>query len=76
MNNIDIINKILCFLFMTFEKNKAMKKSSIILVFSLALASCVTVKPGEVGLKQKLGKLSNEIYTQGPVFLIHLLPKL
>jgi regulator of protease activity HflC (stomatin/prohibitin superfamily) len=49
-------------------KKNTMKKISLILVISLAVSSCVTIKPGEVGLKQRLGKLSNEIYPQGPVF--------
>ena len=31
-------------------------------------SSCVIVKPGEAGLKQRLGKLSDRIYIQGPVF--------
>jgi regulator of protease activity HflC (stomatin/prohibitin superfamily) len=31
-----------------------------------ALQSCTVVRPGEVGVKQRMGKLSNEITTQGP----------
>lgn len=45
-----------------------MKKIIYFVAISLALSSCATIKPGEVGLKQKLGKLSSEIYPQGPVF--------
>jgi hypothetical protein len=30
------------------------------------LQSCTVVRPGEVGVKQRMGKLSNEITTQGP----------
>ena len=30
--------------------------------------SCVTVRPGEVGMVQSLGKLSDKVRTQGPVF--------
>lgn len=45
-----------------------MKKISLMLLTCFSLTNCVTIKPGEVGLKQKLGKLSNQIYQQGPVF--------
>jgi prohibitin 1 len=33
-----------------------------------AFTSCTIVRPGQVGVKQKLGKLSDEISTQGAVF--------
>ena len=39
---------------------------------SFALTSCVSLKPGEVGLKQKLGRWSYQVYSQGPVFF-HLI---
>jgi regulator of protease activity HflC (stomatin/prohibitin superfamily) len=44
-------------------------KTKIILlaVASLLLQSCSVVRPGEVGVKQRLGKLSDEITDQGPV---------
>ena len=45
-----------------------MKTIIAILITGLTLTSCVTIKPGEVGLKQKLGKLSDQVYPQGPVF--------
>ena len=46
---------------------KIMKNKIIISVFSLLLLqSCVVVRPGEVGVKQRLGKLSDKITTQGP----------
>jgi len=45
-----------------------MKKNYLILLVGFSLTNCVTIKPGEVGLKQKLGKLSDQIYSQGPVF--------
>jgi prohibitin 1 len=35
---------------------------------AIVLQSCAVVRPGEVGIKQRLGKLSEEINTQGPVF--------
>ncbi len=45
-------------------------KNYILLVLgsSFLLASCKIVRPGEVGVKQTLGRLSNKIHLQGPVF--------
>jgi len=42
-------------------------------IFSLAIAtlflsSCAIIRTGEVGVKQKLGRLSDKIHTQGSVF--------
>ena len=34
----------------------------------LLLSSCAIVRPGEVGVKQQLGNLSDEVTLQGPVF--------
>jgi regulator of protease activity HflC (stomatin/prohibitin superfamily) len=46
-----------------------MKKSSItVLVLGLLCSSCAVVRPGEVGIKQTLGKLSEGVKTQGTVF--------
>jgi regulator of protease activity HflC (stomatin/prohibitin superfamily) len=36
------------------------------LSFPLLMLSCTIIKPGEVGVKRKIGKLSNEILDQGP----------
>ena len=47
---------------------KMMKNLIALCIAPFIISSCVTIKPGEVGLKQKLGKLSEEIYPQGPVF--------
>lgn len=45
-----------------------MKTTIILLAFSaLLLQSCSVIRPGEVGVKQRLGKLSNDITDQGPV---------
>jgi prohibitin 1 len=33
----------------------------------VSLSSCVIIRPGEVGVKQTLGKLSNRVYDQGTV---------
>lgn len=41
----------------------------LLLVSSVALfASCTVVRPGQVGVKQRLGNLSDKSYTQGPVW--------
>jgi hypothetical protein len=54
-----------------------MIKKLIIPVFTLfVLQSCTVVRPGEVGVKQRMGKLSNEITTQGPALFNLLLVKL
>lgn len=45
-----------------------MKKGIIILASALVLASCVVIRPGQVGIKQKIGKLSDEVYVEQPVF--------
>lgn len=46
-----------------------MKTRNIIIaaLFALALSSCTVIRPGEVGVKQRLGKLSEKTYTQGSV---------
>jgi prohibitin 1 len=47
-----------------------MKKKDIIIITlsSLFISSCATIRPGEVGLKQRLGTLSEKTYTQGNVW--------
>lgn len=45
-----------------------MKKIGILSLFSLLLMSCVVVRPGEAGMKQKLGKLDKKVYSQGTVW--------
>jgi regulator of protease activity HflC (stomatin/prohibitin superfamily) len=45
-----------------------MKNLLIITGICGLMASCAVVRPGEVGIRQKLGKLSDKIHTQGPVF--------
>jgi hypothetical protein len=50
-----------------------MIKKLLIPVFALfVLQSCTVVRPG-VGVKQRMGKLSNEITTQGPALFNPLL---
>jgi prohibitin 1 len=45
-----------------------MKKIFAILVATILLSSCAVIRPGEAGVKQKLGKLDSEVVTQGTVF--------
>jgi prohibitin 1 len=37
-------------------------------LFSLLLSSCAIIRPGEAGVKQRLGKLSGKVQTQGVVW--------
>lgn len=53
-----------------------MKNSSIaILSLGLLCTSCAVVRPGEVGIKQTLGKFSSEVKTQGTVLYNPLISK-
>ncbi len=45
-----------------------MKNWSLLLVASILFTSCAVIRPGEVGIKQKLGKFTGEVKTQGSVF--------
>lgn len=47
----------------------AMKKHYLfpVLIIPFLFSSCAIVRPGEVGVKQKLGKLENKVRTQGAV---------
>ena len=45
-----------------------MKKLGLLSVISLLMMSCAVIRPGEAGMKQKLGKLDKKVYTQGSVF--------
>ena len=44
-----------------------MKKSIILLSAAVVFSSCAVIRPGEVGIKQTLGKLSKNVKTQGTV---------
>jgi len=44
--------------------NKLLKISSFFFVTALMLQACTIVKPGQTGVKRKLGKLSNEMLTK------------
>ena len=43
------------------------RKITSILCMGVLFASCAVVRPGEVGIKQRLGKLSGEVVTQGSI---------
>lgn len=42
------------------------KRMLTLALFSLFFSSCVVIRPGEVGVKQRLGKISNEALSEGP----------
>jgi len=45
-----------------------MKNLLILSGILVLVSSCAVVRPGEVGIRQKLGNLSDKIHTEGPVF--------
>jgi len=47
-----------------------MKTTKLIYIslFSFLISSCAIIRPGEVGVKQKLGKLSDNVHKQGSVW--------
>jgi len=47
-----------------------------LIVISLMISSCAVVNPGEVGVKQKLGKLKGPVQTQGIVLVNPLITEL
>jgi len=54
------------------EKARSKWKTNAPLLFAMPIfvflvSSCAVIRPGEVGIKQKLGKLSDEVITQGTV---------
>ena len=52
-----------------------LKKNAILLLSILFLSSCAVIRPGEVGIKQTLGKFSKEVKTQGTVVYNPLISK-
>ncbi|MFT7442958.1 MAG: prohibitin 1, partial [Maribacter sp.] len=45
-----------------------MKNISLVALLGIfILSSCAVVRPGEVGIKQTLGKFSKEVKTQGTI---------
>ena len=47
-----------------------------LIIISLMISSCAVVNPGEVGVKQKFGKLKGPIQTQGLVLVNPLITEL
>lgn len=47
------------------KKNFLFKNTLIVLILSTIFASCTVIREGEVGIKRKLGKYSDETYTSG-----------
>lgn len=45
-----------------------MRKIILLALVTIVFTSCAVIRPGEVGIKQTLGKLSTEVQTQGTVF--------
>lgn len=52
-----------------------MKLTLIIISSVLLFSSCTVIRPGEVGIKQRLGKLNDQVVTQGSVFYNPVLSK-
>ena len=46
---------------------KMMNGKEIIFVVVLLLHSCAVIRPGQVGIKQRLGKLSDKVVKEGTV---------
>lgn len=42
-----------------------LSRFSVLFLSLIFMSSCVIIRPGEVGVKQRFGKLSEEVYTQG-----------
>jgi hypothetical protein len=38
------------------------------LLCTILLCNCTVIRPGQVGIKQKLGVLSSKSYSQGPIW--------
>ena len=53
--------------FVKFKNKKIMKRILFLAISGVLLTSCAVVRPGEVGIRQKLGKLSPKTHTQGAV---------
>lgn len=52
-----------------------MNKLAFLLLFPVAFASCTIIRPGQVGVKQRLSQLSERTYTQGTVWFNPLVAK-
>ena len=45
-----------------------MKAKIVLIVLALSTMSCAVIRPGEAGVRQRLGKLDTKVTTQGTVF--------
>jgi regulator of protease activity HflC (stomatin/prohibitin superfamily) len=45
-----------------------MKTKIVLVLLALTTTSCAVIRPGEAGVRQKLGKLDSEVTTQGTLF--------
>lgn len=45
-----------------------MKAKIVLIVLALSTMSCAVIRPGEAGVRQRLGKLDTKVTTQGSVF--------
>ncbi len=52
-----------------------MKRTLIFLTSILFISSCTVIRPGEVGIKQRLGKLNTDVVTQGSIVYNPILSK-
>lgn len=52
-----------------------MKKLSVFVLLTMFLTSCAVIRPGEVGIKQKLGKFKGEVQTEGAIIYNPLLSR-
>lgn len=50
-----------------FSKNFTMKKILVLAITILIFSSCAVIRPGEVGIKQRLGKLNDSAKEQGVI---------
>lgn len=48
---------------------KRLRQALLVVLFVTFLTACAIVRPGEVGVKQKLGKLDDKIYNPGTVVI-------
>lgn len=58
-----------------YYKLYTMKKTITILAAALFVSSCAVIRPGEAGVKQTLGKFSDQVITQGTVLYNPLVSK-
>ncbi len=54
--------------YFTRHKKSALLPFFMFFIVLFLLSSCTVVRPGQAGVKQKLGKLSDDVFTQGTVF--------